>query len=152
MWRAAALRAQAEIEVDPDNPFAWFNLGASMTRLADLMGQHPLFEAAAVAFDHARQIGLPPRMLWYQFEPYLAYLEAGRIDDVMTLTGVTMAGGGWDVEETHLYRGHALLASGDANGARAAYRQALENHLRLRREAADLAARLAGEALASLDG
>jgi tetratricopeptide (TPR) repeat protein len=126
MWQAAGLKANVEIQSEDENAFAWFNLGTSLTQLGQLTGQQVYFNNAVVAYDRAREIGLPPRMLWYQFEPYIAYLEAGRIDDVLDLTSATMIGGGWDVEETHLYRGHALRAKGDEAGARAAYRQALQ--------------------------
>jgi predicted negative regulator of RcsB-dependent stress response len=34
--------------------------------------------------------------------------------------------GGRNIEETYLYRGHALIASGDRVAARQAYQQALE--------------------------
>jgi cytochrome c-type biogenesis protein CcmH/NrfG len=39
MWRRAAERAQAEIEADPDNAFAWFNLGTNLTRLGEMTGK-----------------------------------------------------------------------------------------------------------------
>jgi Tfp pilus assembly protein PilF len=60
-------------------------------------------------------------MLWYQFKPYTAYLEVGRTDEVLALTLSAQ-----DVEETHLYRGHALLAAGDERGAERSYRRALQ--------------------------
>jgi cytochrome c-type biogenesis protein CcmH/NrfG len=60
-------------------------------------------------------------MLWYQFKPYQAYLEVGRIDEVLALTLSAQS-----VEETHLYRGHALLAAGDIGGAEGSYRRALQ--------------------------
>jgi tetratricopeptide (TPR) repeat protein len=65
-------------------------------------------------------------MLWYQFQPYAAYLAAGRFEDVSTLINATLsAGGGNDVEETFLYQGHLRRALGDLAGARAAYEEAL---------------------------
>jgi tetratricopeptide (TPR) repeat protein len=124
MWRAAAETARVELRSDPDDAFAWFNLGSSLTRLGAL-GEPGVHEDAATAFDRAREIGLPWRMLWYQFDPYEAYLAEGRFDDVLTLTQSTMSGGGWTVEETHLYHGHAQLATGNASLAEAAYRRAL---------------------------
>lgn len=120
MWVNAATKAQARIEREPDNAFAWFNLGTNLTRLGELTGEDEFFENAVLAFDRAREIGLPWRMLWYQFDPYLAYLEVGRIDEVLALTTSAQ-----NVEETHLYRGHALLAKGDRRGAEASYRRAL---------------------------
>ncbi len=66
-------------------------------------------------------------MLWYQFEPYAAYLATGRLEDVRVLSDAILSdSGGRDVEETYLYQGHALLAAGDAAGAERAYRRALK--------------------------
>lgn len=126
MWQNAALKAREMTVRDPQNAYAWFNLGSSLTHLAELIGDDQLFHSAAVAFDKSFTIGLPWRMLWYQFKPYVAYLAAGRIDDVLSLTQVTLTNhGGQEVEETYLYRGHALLASGELNRARDAYNHAL---------------------------
>jgi len=126
MWQQAAEAAQRLTAVAPDNAFIWFNLGSSLTHLGQLTGQGSYYENAAAAFDQARTVGLPWRMLWYQFEPYEAYLANGRYDDVLTLTSATLqSSGGQFVEETYLYRGYALLAQGDEAGARAAWEQAL---------------------------
>lgn len=126
MWQKAALKGREMTKADPQNAYAWFNLGSSLTYLADQTGDDDLYRSAAAAFDEAFTIGLPWRMLWYQFKPYVAYLAAGRIDDVLSLTEVTLTNhGGKEVEETYLYRGHALLASGERERARDAYNQAL---------------------------
>jgi hypothetical protein len=126
MWQHAAEQAQQQTIAAPDNAFAWFNLGSSLTRLGALTGETAYYQNAAAAFDRARAVGLPWRMLWYQFEPYEAYLANGRYDDVRTLTAATLQStGGPFIEETHLYLGYALLAQGDKAGARAAWRQAL---------------------------
>jgi tetratricopeptide (TPR) repeat protein len=121
MWQNSAVWAQGRIEEEPENPYAWFNLGTSLTELGESTGRMEFFENAVIAYDRAREIGLPWRMLWYQFKPYTAYLEAGRVDEVLALTLYAQS-----IEETHLYRGHALLASGDTRGAEYAYRRALE--------------------------
>ncbi len=127
MWRRAAEIAQAEIDVEPENAFAWFNLGTSLTRLGELTGQGTFYENGAAAFDEARSIGLPPRMLWYQFRPYMAYMKVSRYQDMLELAEVTLSTqGGRNVEETYLYQGHALLFTGDVDGAAAAYEQALK--------------------------
>lgn len=126
MWRNAGWRAQQKTTTDPDNPFAWFNLGSSLTRLGMIAGNEEYFASAAAAFDQARSIGLPWRMLWYQFDIYAAYLETGRYDDVLTLANTTASGGGRTVEETFYYRGRAHLALGNEAAARADYRRALE--------------------------
>ncbi|MGD2076980.1 MAG: C39 family peptidase [Chloroflexota bacterium] len=127
MWELAAQRAQKELEQDPDNAFAWFNLGTSLTRLGELTGSAGYYENGAAAFDQARAIGLPPRMLWYEFRPYLAYMKVARYDDMIALADTILESqGGRNVEETYLYKGHALLFQGDVTGASEAYRRALE--------------------------
>ncbi|MGD8585660.1 MAG: C39 family peptidase [Chloroflexota bacterium] len=127
MWELTAQRAQAQVEKDPDNAFAWFNLGTSLTRLGELTGAAGYYENGAAAFDQARSIGLPPRMLWYEFRPYLAYMKVGRYDDMIALADAVLeTQGGRNVEETYLYKGHALLFEGDVTGASDAYRRAIE--------------------------
>ncbi|RMG95294.1 MAG: hypothetical protein D6706_12260 [Chloroflexi bacterium] len=127
MWQKAAERAQAEIEADPENAFAWFNLGTSLTRLGEMTGEAAFYENGAAAFDQARVLGIPPRIVWYQFRPYIAYMKVGRYEDMIALADATLATqGGRNVEETYLYKGHALAFMGDAQGAIAAYRQALK--------------------------
>lgn len=127
MWENAAKRAQAEIELEPDNAFAWFNLGTSLTRMGELTGNGEYYQNGAAAFDQARAIGLPPRMLWYEFRPYLAYMKVSRYEDMVELANaITESQGGRNVEETYLYLGHALLFQGDVAGATAAYQRALE--------------------------
>jgi tetratricopeptide (TPR) repeat protein len=126
MWRLAGQRAQTAVTADPDNPFAWFNLGTNLTRLGDLTGNQLYFDNAAAAFDQARSIGLPWRMLWYQFEIYNAYLATERYEDVIALANITVSGAGDRIiEESFLYRGHAYRALGNLAQARLDYRQAL---------------------------
>ncbi len=126
MWQKAAERAQAEIDADPDNAFAWFNLGTSLTRLGEMTGEAAFYENGATAFDQARTIGVPPRIVWYQFRPYIAYMKVGRYEDMLALADTTLSSqGGRNVEETYLYKGHALAFTGDGPGAVEAYQQAL---------------------------
>lgn len=126
MWQRAAERAQAEIEAEPENAFTWFNLGESLTRLGELTGEMAYYENGASAFDQARTLGIPPRIVWYQFRPYIAYMKVGRYQDILDLAEVTLSSqGGRNVEETYLYQGHALAYLGDGQGAIDAYEQAL---------------------------
>ncbi len=127
MWQQAAQTAQTEIDAAPDDAFAWFNLGTSLTHLGKLSDQPEFYANAAAAFDQARILGLPRRMLWYQFEMYEAYLANGRFQDIFTLaTANEISEGGRNVEETYLYLGHAHLAAGDMTNAKIAYGRALE--------------------------
>ncbi|MBX3058813.1 MAG: C39 family peptidase, partial [Anaerolineae bacterium] len=124
MWRQAAETAQAETIANPANAYGWFNLGSSLTELGHLTGEQSYFANAAAAFDQARTIGLPWRMLWYQFWPYEAYLAVERNDDVLTLANATLSSGGGQ-EEAYYYRGLAYLAQGYPAQARLDFEQAV---------------------------
>ncbi|MFN2134833.1 MAG: C39 family peptidase [Candidatus Promineifilaceae bacterium] len=109
MWEIARDRALADIETNPENAFYWFNLGTNNAALGN-------YEDAAGAFDQARAIGLPWRMLWYQFGPYEAYLNTGRYEDVVLLADVTLEDRPY-FEESYYYRGLALAELGDHDAA-----------------------------------
>lgn len=127
MWEHTAEIARAEIAEAPESVFPHFNLGVSLTWLGQHTGEQEYYREAALAFDDARGIGLPPRTLYYEHRPLMAYWKAGRLDDVLDLTGAMLetSGGKW-VEEIHWYRGHALAARGELQAARTAYLEALE--------------------------
>src|SRR5690606_19393032 len=96
--------ARAEAEADPEDFVAWFNLGSTYT----LLGENVL---AASAYDEARRVGLPFRLLWYQEEPFAAYLGAQRYEDVIRLAEVTLNNAG-EHEEAYYYLGLAYQATG----------------------------------------
>ena len=126
MWQNAAEKAQAEIDDAPENAFAWFNLGSSLTRLGEFTGEVAFYENGAAAFDQAFILGLPPRILWYQFRPYIAYMKVGRYQEMIDLADAMLeTQGGRNVEETYLYKGHALAFLGKGPEAVSAYEQAL---------------------------
>lgn len=126
MWQNSAKKAQVEIDKDPQNVFAWFNLGTSLTRLGELTGETEFYQNGAAAFDKAFILGVPPRIVWYQFRPYIAYLKVGRYQDMVDLADTTLeTQGGRNVEETYLYKGHALAFLGDGSGAVQSYEDAL---------------------------
>ncbi|MEM8858035.1 MAG: C39 family peptidase [Chloroflexota bacterium] len=125
-WTASAIRAQKDIDADPDNPFAWFNLGTSLTELGKKTKKNEHYQNAAVAFDKALEIGLPSRMLWYQHGPFVAYNEIGRHEDALSLADATLVDpGGRTIEEVYLHKGHSLSYLQDLPNALIAYNQAL---------------------------
>jgi tetratricopeptide (TPR) repeat protein len=105
VWTALSRRRQ-----DEGNAFYWFNLGTTYNAL----GQ---FDKAALAFDQARAIGLPWRMLWYQFGPYEAYYQTGRFDDIVLLADSTLQDRPY-FEESFYYLGLAQAGLGDYTSAR----------------------------------
>ncbi len=118
MWQNALADVQTETAVSPNNAFLWFNLGT----IYNALGR---YEDAATAFDQARAIGLPWRMLWYQFGPYEAYYQVGRYDDVILLADTTLKDRPY-FEESFYYKGLAQLALGDTKAARENLEKAAE--------------------------
>lgn len=117
MWERALAVAQQEAAARPNDPYGWFNAGTSLVALGRTSEAVPVF-------DRARTLQLPWRMLWYQFGPFEAYLAEGRAGDVLTLTAANLQQAN-DLEESHYYRGRALLAHGQTAAARQAYGAAL---------------------------
>ncbi|MBK9051500.1 MAG: C39 family peptidase [Chloroflexi bacterium] len=133
MWQEAAVKAQAQTTEDEADAYAWFNLGTSLTAMGEITGDNAFYQQGAAAFDRAFSLGLPGRMLWYQFRTYIAYMKIGRYQDMVDLTDAMLNNsdarvrdGSSYVEETYLYRGHAFAFLGDVTQARAAYQRALE--------------------------
>jgi hypothetical protein len=110
--------AQAEIEADSQDPYAWFNLGSNLIAFER-------YGEAATAFDNALSIGLPWRFTRYQFGPYIAYFNQGRFQDVIDLAEATLYRT-YKAEESLLWRGWARFRLGDLNGAIADFREALD--------------------------
>ena len=117
MWSRGLVAAQNEITAQPNDAFAWFNLGSDLVALGR-------FGEAAQAYDQARRLGLPWRMLWYQFGPFEAYQMSGRHEEVIALAEATLATTE-SVEELFYWRGQGLAALGDLTTAREAWQKAL---------------------------
>ncbi len=112
--------AQKETEAEPTNAFAWFNLGTNLVyfeRYAD----------AAAAYDKARSLHLPQRMLRYQFGPFIAYFHTNRNEDLLALTEYALKITD-NSEEALLWRGWALYRAGDKDGAVEQFNKALAAH------------------------
>ena len=109
-WDADANRqlaldlAISEAEAAPDNAFARFNVGSNLVYFER-------YAEAARAFDAARSLGLPQRMLRYQFSPFFAYFFSGRNADLLALTEYALKITP-DSEETLLWRGWGLYRDG----------------------------------------
>ena len=117
MYAVALATARAEAATNPNDAFAWFNVGANLVGL-------DRYAEAAAAYDQARVAGLPWRILWYQFGPYEAYYYAGRYDEVLALAEATLAAQD-NLEESHYWRGLALQALGSPEEARREFEIAL---------------------------
>ncbi|MBS1251929.1 MAG: hypothetical protein MAG451_00963 [Anaerolineales bacterium] len=132
MYQRAVEQARFEIEAVGD-AYAWFNFGNSLLGLGD-------FEAAAGAFDQAIEIGLPPRMLWYQFGPFEAYNRTRQFQHVLDLSAPLAS---ISLEELHYQRGVALEGLGRPGAALAEYQRATQLNPRFTK-AVEASARLQG--------
>lgn len=113
-------QAQAELEANSEDAFAWYNAGAMLLR----SGQAA---QAAQAFDRAREIGLPWRIFWYRHEPFEAYLQAERYMDTISL-GEYVLGTTPGVEEVYYYMGQAYEGLGSTEMAAQQYTEALRRN------------------------
>jgi tetratricopeptide (TPR) repeat protein len=115
--RQNALTESEALTASPSaDAFHWFNYGSNLVYF-------DRYEEAALAYDKARDLGLPLRMFRYQFGPFLAYFHSNRTDDLLVLTdyarGVTEMS-----EEAWLWHGYGLYRKGDYAGARKAWEKA----------------------------
>jgi tetratricopeptide (TPR) repeat protein len=117
MWQEALARSEREVQEDPTNAHAWFNLGTNLLAQAR-------YDEAARAYDRARVEGLPWRMLWYQFGPFEAYYGAGRYRELLALAEATLDTTS-QLEEVHYWRGMALSAVGELQRARESLERAV---------------------------
>jgi len=109
--------AKAETETDPQDAFAWFNVGTNLVYFEE-------YGEAARAYDNARNLGLPQRMLRYQFGPFFAYFFSGRNADLLALAEYALQRTA-NSEEALLWRGWGLYRDGNAGLAIAEFNQAL---------------------------
>ena len=117
--RQAALdQARSETISDPENAYTWFNLGMNLVYFER-------YGEAASAFDTARNIGLPQRMLRYQFGPFFAYYNANRMEDLTNLVDYALRI--TDVsEEALIWKGWSFFRQGDDSAAIEQFLIALE--------------------------
>jgi tetratricopeptide (TPR) repeat protein len=109
--------AQAEIAKNPQDAFAWFNLGTNLVYFER-------YGEAGDAYDKALKLGLPWRFTRYQFGPYIAYFNQGRFQDVIDLADATLFRT-YKAEESHLWRGWAEYRLGERDKAISDFQDAL---------------------------
>jgi len=114
----ALAASQVEASQQPENAYAWFNLGMNQTYFAD-------YGNAANSFDQARVVGLPMRMLRYQFGPFFAYYHTNRLDDLQQLVDYALVITP-NSEDVLIWKGWLLDKQGNRNGAIQQFRIAQE--------------------------
>ena len=113
----AAEVAQTEARANINDAFAWHNLGSSLVAVGR-------YQEAANAFDRARTLNLPWRILWYQFGVFEAYYQMARYDDIIALANSNLNSSP-ELEESYYWRGMAYAAQGMTAEATSDFRTAL---------------------------
>ena len=114
--KIALEQARKEIEANPEDAYAWFNLGTNLVYFER-------WAEAAKAYDEARRIGLPQRMLRYQFGPFFAYFHSFRLKDLEDLIKYALKITP-ESEEAWVWKGWLEYRRGNIEAAKAAFRQA----------------------------
>jgi len=109
--------ALKETEEYPENVFAWFNLGTNYMYFSN-------YDLSTQAYDRAREIGWPQRMLRYQFGPFISYFHMLRTDDLMALVQYALDRTP-NSEEALLWNGWGLYRKGDKVKAIESFQSAL---------------------------
>lgn len=117
-YTLAGQEAQQRAQENPNDAWAWFNLGESLT----MLGQH---ESATGMFRQAFNIGLPWRALWYRFTPFEAFYQTGDFVTVLQLVNNNLVNTIY-VEEWHYYSGLVAASRGDSDTARQHFNTALQ--------------------------
>ena len=107
-------------ESDPENPYPWFNLGSNYIYFGK-------YSEAVRAYDKAREIGIPQRMLRYQFGPFFAYFHSNRIDDLLAVTDYALKITP-NSEEALLWNGWALYRLNRRIEAMEQFQKAMDAH------------------------
>ena len=110
--------AQAETLSEPNNAYTWFNLGSNLVYFER-------YGEAASAYDTARTLGLPQRMLRYQFGPFFAYFHAAMTTELMAVTEYALQRTP-NSEEALLWHGWGLYRMGKKIEAIADWQNALK--------------------------
>ncbi|MEK6222800.1 MAG: C39 family peptidase [Chloroflexota bacterium] len=108
--------AQQQIEADSQDAFAWFNLGSNLVYFAQ-------YEQAGAAYDQAREIGIPQRMLRYQFGPFFTYFNLQNSVTLLALADYAISITS-NSEEAWLWKGWAHYQKGEREPAVEAFREA----------------------------
>lgn len=119
----------------PDDAYYRFSIGTSFFELGN-------YAEAVAAYEKVTALGLPSKMLWYQFWPVAAYNEVGKHDQALELASEQIADAG-TFGEMRFERGRAYEALGKQDLALAEYRRALIDDANLQ-NAQDAIMRLGG--------
>ena len=109
-WKKAVTYAQKELDLNPDDVYARFNLSVALYHVGD-------YGKAIVEFEKVEN-SLPFRTLWYQIEPIQAYFKLGYDKKVFDFTEAIFNNQNKAFSELYSMRGEIYKKQGNIEAAR----------------------------------
>lgn len=116
-WKNAANSAQKEININPQDVDARFNLSVALYNIGN-------FKQSVEEFEKVED-KLPFRTLWYQIEPIEAYYESGNYNRVFAITDNILNTYNRAFSELYIIRGRIYLKRGDIESAKQEFEKAV---------------------------
>lgn len=117
MYQNSVIKNQADTNVNPNDMYAWFNLGTSYFGMGD-------YQDAKAAFEKSQRLGWTHRILWYNFDPVITYNKLGEWQNAINMANLGL----WfndNYAEMHYEKYIAYKGLGDSVNANAEYQKAL---------------------------
>lgn len=111
MYQNSVIKNQTDVNSNPNDMYAWFNLGMSYYHLGE-------FEKAKESFEKSENIGWPHRLLWYFQEPVENYNKLGEYQKALDTANLGL----WfndNYAEMHYQKYLSFKGSGDTGDASA---------------------------------
>jgi tetratricopeptide (TPR) repeat protein len=116
-YRNSIKRGEEELKRNSNDPYVLFNLATASYHVGEYQ--------KAVEYYERAEPQLPPRMLWYQLEPILAYQKIGADESVFQLTSAILNNGNLAYSELYQMRGEVYLKQGNREAAKAEFEKAV---------------------------
>ncbi len=116
-WGKAVNNSREELESNPDDIYARFNLSVALYHTGDLQNAVSEFEMV--------EDKLPFRTLWYQTEPIQAYFELGDYQRVFNLTDRIFNNQNRAFSELYIIRGEIFKKQGNIEAAKREFEKAV---------------------------
>lgn len=116
-WQNAVNHTQDELQKDPDDIYARFNLSVAFYNVGN-------FKQSVEEFEKVEN-SLPFRTLWYQIEPIQAYYRLGNYDRVFAITDKILNTFNRAFSELYILRGNIYLKQGDKQAAKTEFEKAI---------------------------
>lgn len=116
-WQMARDNAIAELQKNPEDVFARFNLSVAYFNTGDYKKSVEEFETV--------ESQLPFRHLWYQIEPIEAYYKLGQYDRVFEITDEILNNHNRAFSEVYIIRGDIYKNQGNLEMAKEEYQKAV---------------------------